>query len=332
VLGTGYLDLYARINSVDEWLVDYEPLNAVCEGAIEDRLRLLGSTMKNAEVLASTLHRAVQSLCPETLAYIDCLAPPPGGPAGNHESAQQAVAVNAQIAARAALRQVRHSINEFIEAGYGGIVRARDLLLITILATGVVTDLLAIVAVWRHVPTDFAAAAAVYFLVAAGVGLLNALYTSSQSGSAIEDYGLSTVRLIATPLISGLAGVVGVAAYYWIGSLIVQASPPLEATLPLTATSVALSHTPPAIANPSVTPTSLANPPSPVPTAPTPPASLSAGLPALNAIYSLSPASLLVAALFGLAPNLLIAQLQNRADQYKRDIQSSSTADGKPAS
>ncbi len=40
-------------------------------------------------------------------------------------------------------------------------------------------------------------------------------------------------------------------------------------------------------------------------------------------IYSINPLHLILAAIFGLAPNLLIGLLQQKAESYKSDIQSS---------
>jgi hypothetical protein len=51
--------------------------------------------------------------------------------------------------------------------------------------------------------------ASVYFLVAALAGLLNRLRIEYSKSTAVEDYGLSVMRMVAAPLISGLAGVGG---------------------------------------------------------------------------------------------------------------------------
>ena len=51
---------------------------------------------------------------------------------------------------------------------------------------------------------------AVLYLVGALAGLLNRLRIESSRSSAVEDFGLHLARLIATPLLSGLAGVAGV--------------------------------------------------------------------------------------------------------------------------
>ena len=43
----------------------------------------------------------------------------------------------------------------------------------------------------------------------------------------------------------------------------------------------------------------------------------------MESIYSISPWHIILAAIFGLAPNLLIGMLQQKAESYKSDIKSS---------
>jgi hypothetical protein len=54
------------------------------------------------------------------------------------------------------------------------------------------------------------AAVSVFFLIGAMIGLLNRLRGESQSEAALEDYGPSAARLIATPFLSGMTAVFGV--------------------------------------------------------------------------------------------------------------------------
>lgn len=53
-------------------------------------------------------------------------------------------------------------------------------------------------------------AATAFYLVGAVAGLFGRFYAESNSDHSKDDYGLFTARLIATPLLSGLAGVGGV--------------------------------------------------------------------------------------------------------------------------
>ncbi|MBV9257515.1 MAG: hypothetical protein JO215_05805, partial [Ktedonobacteraceae bacterium] len=54
------------------------------------------------------------------------------------------------------------------------------------------------------------AAAAAFYLVGAVTGLFGRFYREAMADTAVDDFGFSTARLVATPLLSGLAGIGGV--------------------------------------------------------------------------------------------------------------------------
>lgn len=56
-------------------------------------------------------------------------------------------------------------------------------------------------------------AAVVFYIVGAMAGLFGRIYSQSKANTGGDDYGLSLVRLISTPLISGLAGIGGAFLY-----------------------------------------------------------------------------------------------------------------------
>jgi hypothetical protein len=67
------------------------------------------------------------------------------------------------------------------------------------------------VAILSGAPKTSVVAAAAFYLVGGVVGLVRQLQSASAGASAAQDdYGLGVVRLIQTPLFSGLAGVGGV--------------------------------------------------------------------------------------------------------------------------
>jgi hypothetical protein len=121
-----------------------------------------------------------------------------------------------------------------------------------------------------NVGASHVVAATIFFLVGAIVGLFNRLHLETQTNTAVNDYGLSMARVIATPVLSGLAGV---------GSALVITllTGAMQNNLPDT----------------------------------------------LMPIYIINPWHIILAAIFGLAPNLLIGMLQQKAESYKSDIQSS---------
>ena len=113
--------------------------------------------------------------------------------------------------ARAVLRQVRHSINEYRSDCWAGLVRVRNHLSGASVFTGVAVYALLWLAIVAGADRESILGAATIFLVGTIVGFFNHCYTDSQTDGLIDDYGLSTARLIATPVLSGVAAVAGVA-------------------------------------------------------------------------------------------------------------------------
>lgn len=112
--------------------------------------------------------------------------------------------------ARAILRSVRHEINEFRNGCWRSIIVARNRLVATMMLTGLTAYLVLAIAIIMGASRQAIAAASTFYLVGATIGLLNQLRSASQNDSAVEDYGLSTARLITMPLFSGLAAIGGV--------------------------------------------------------------------------------------------------------------------------
>jgi hypothetical protein len=108
------------------------------------------------------------------------------------------------------LRYIRRSINEFRDEQRMSLVRARNRLLKTVVLTECICFALAALAVVADVQAPHLTAAVAFFLVGAVVGLFNQMHMDASSETATEDYGLTTVRLLHTPLFSGLAALGGV--------------------------------------------------------------------------------------------------------------------------
>jgi MFS family permease len=123
--------------------------------------------------------------------------------------------------ARVTLREIRRALNEFRDNQRLGIVHTRNQLMATIFVTGFVTYALLCTAVLPVIPTNSGPqpgraailAAVVFFIVGAIAGLFGTIYRQSRANTGGDDYGLSLVRLISTPLISGLAGIGGAFLY-----------------------------------------------------------------------------------------------------------------------
>jgi hypothetical protein len=175
-----------------------------------------------------------------------------------------------------AVREVRHALNDFRDSRVDGIVRARNRLARTTMMTSFTAYLLLLLALALGAPRTSIAAAAIFFLVGALIGLFAQLRSDAELEGVVEDYGLNAARLRQTAVVSGLAAVAGVV---------------------LTAIAIDTTGT-------AQRTTSLAQ------------------------IFNIgnSPGQLLIAAVFGLSPQLLIDRLTERAAQYGKDLNDTEAA------
>jgi hypothetical protein len=197
LLGTGYIDAWRRLHAIDEAVLFLEPVPLVLLDAFSDEMRLEGSSIPQSAALLKRLRLAVLSISSKAAHYLS-EAPPRGD-------------VTDEDAARAALVQVRLAITEFRDSRREGLVRARNRLFATVIFAGITGCVLLYVAILSGAPKSSIAAVAAFYLVGGVVGLVRQLQAASASEAAAQDdYGLGLVRLIQTPLFSGLAAVGGV--------------------------------------------------------------------------------------------------------------------------
>jgi hypothetical protein len=194
--------------------------------------------------------------------------------------------------ARGELRGVRLSINRYRDEQWDKMVSEKRQLLRTMLLTGLTAVAALILAVLAGVERPVIVGAAAFYLVGAIVGLFARLRSEAEGSSAVDDYGLAAARLQVTPLISGLAGIAGVV---------------LMAKVILPVSDVVA----PATIDDSGKVTNIA-------TEVRTPASLHDTFD-----IDLNPSGLLLAAVFGLTPGLVLDRLKSQADQIKGNIQSS---------
>ena len=115
-----------------------------------------------------------------------------------------------KVVARAVLRTVRRSINEFRDKAWDGLIVERNRVLATMFCTGVMVFGLLAIAIIPNPPPSAIVAASIFYLVGAAIGLWGRLRSELQTEIGAEDYGLTAARLITTPLFSGLAAIFGV--------------------------------------------------------------------------------------------------------------------------
>ena len=273
--GSGYCNAWRLIHQAEEAIIEFDCTEEVIYGAMEDKMALQGSVISTSDELLSSLIQAVTVLQPAAGISFNEHQP-------DKNSVTPADSTRDEATARSVLRGVRRVLNTLQDRSWEGLLRARNRLLASIAITGLVTHvLLCITVLTIPIPnasnhyTDPLVAATAFYLVGAVTGLFGRFYQESTTGSAVDDFGFSTTRLIATPLLSGLAGIGGVLLLITLaalgGSVLSSANGPLD----------------------------------------------------LGQIFVIKPQLLLIAAVFGLTPNLLITGLQNTARKYESDIQSS---------
>jgi len=234
-LGTGYNSAWSLLHHAEEALIEWECVPEVIRGAIHDKLAIQGSAISDKDELLDKLARAVTTLDPAAVVYLkdhqskesselDQLAEAFKQKAikqirsenGLDDDVSKGVDPKAKLMARAALREVRSTLNSFRDKSWEGIVRARNKLLASIAVTGTVTHiLLGITILTSHMPNAIHPASALmaataFYLIGAVTGLFGRFYHESIASNAVDDFGFSIARLVATPLLSGLAGIGGV--------------------------------------------------------------------------------------------------------------------------
>jgi hypothetical protein len=208
VNGTGYIAAWEGIHRAEEALIGAEEAEELDQEVQHDKLRLHGAALPNAEDLRHLLSAAEDFLCRSSggswrhLRALVC---------GHHRNRQrERDCITGLPVARRVLREVRFNVNDFRDSSWNGLLQLRNQTIAAQLLTEFAALGLLAFAVVTGAPSAAVIGGAVLFVVAATVGLFSHLYQLSQADTAIEDYGLSTARLLTLPVYAGLAGVGGV--------------------------------------------------------------------------------------------------------------------------
>lgn len=349
-IGTGYNSAWTLLHHAEEVMIEVADVQTVIRGAEHDFLAIEGSGIDESDSLLDSVLQAVEILDADSLVYfkehqpgsssvalrqikqkLDTLGNAsgsntsgasstnntnsPGTPPANNANAStpsgaassstpgtptgasaantpntKCPDANAQAIAKGMLREVRSTLNDYRDKRWEGLVRQRGRLMKAIVLAGIVTHALLCITLLSDPPAlarqSFTPlqygilSAAIFYMVGAIAGLFVRFSGESQGGTSVDDFGLSTIRLIATPVLSGLAGVLGVLVTETLASL---GEPALLG---------------------SVTTKSLD----------------------LATLFTLDPRLLLTAAIFGVTPNLVIRGLQQKANEYENELQSTKAA------
>jgi hypothetical protein len=147
-----------------------------------------------------------QSLAQAMLALLKKAADPPSPSAANNGQVSQ----QSKQEARANIRKVKSALHKFTNERWDGLVRTRNQLMVTAFLTAFFTYILVVIAILANVPSMNTLDAMVFYFLGAIVGLFGRLFDERNADTVLDDYGLSMARIIVTPLISGLAALVGV--------------------------------------------------------------------------------------------------------------------------
>ena len=226
---TGYLHIWDCLHRAEEALIEVQPLTDVVAGAAYDNLRLAGSNIDHAGQLCTILKRAMHELGPSATKYLpeDATAAlsreTPEAVLSTSRAELVIVPVHSETPAdltdthskelpRAILRMVRRAINEYVDRRYKAFVLARNRLVDLLMLTGITVWALLSIAIMEGAPPTAIAAASVFYLTGTIIGSLDRLYLGSREQARIEilDYGLSDMRLVAQPTVSGIAAVAGI--------------------------------------------------------------------------------------------------------------------------
>lgn len=197
--GASYVGTLRRVHRAEEALFTVAPVATVVAEALYDRSRLAGSTIGNrTELLAAgaialrALDRGSSMLVPSAPMLAE----------GQGELSD--------AAGREVIRRIRQAINEFRDDRSSELVRLRRRLTQSLLFTGMTAVIVLLFAIMAAVPIVTILGGVAYYLIGALVGLLQRIHGELELESSVEDFGLSTARLLLAPLVSGLAAVAGV--------------------------------------------------------------------------------------------------------------------------
>jgi hypothetical protein len=305
VLANGYTSIARELHRAEEALFIVETTSEIVGDALHDDLSLEDSGLKNrftlrrmirdampviSQAAADTLLRPVPAL-PQTAALL-MRAKARGQDQANGLSDYEA---------REALREVRFAINDYRDDIVDSFARGRNRLIWTYLMVAISTYVLLGLGMLSEVPKPALVSVSALYMVGALVGLFSRLRIEASRPSTNDDYGLYLARLLTGPLLSGLAGVAGV---YLVAQAPAFLGPVTEIGSAAASSAPAASPGPAEVATAAAQARPLAD------------------------IYDLAKNHLAfaVSAVFGLAPGLLTARLQQQVDRLERDLQRSEPA------
>ena len=227
---------------------------------------------------------------------------------------------------RMIIQAIHRSLNTYRGTRWSELGRARWQLMITTTVAGIVAFFLLALGLIRGIHPEQLMTGWAYFLVGAVAGLFLRLYLASKESQVSDDYGLEAARVYQTPLLSGMAAVIGVVLM-----ASVAGSNLADVLTPDPDSAAVAMASPEASADASASPAATTSPaptPTPLPSGGAsasvdePAASKQATEATLANAFNLGtyPVGLVVALAFGLTPNLVLRRLGVSASKAKEDL------------
>jgi hypothetical protein len=223
-LGTGYVNAWHLVHHIQEALVGVETIEEVIGEVVHDIRAIQNTSISDSKDLIRKMLQAVKDLRSEALAYfeelradkyyVDVFASSNVDLADSYPVANSSGPTQqGEQLARETIRQVKHALNIYQDSLRRTLVRSRNIIYIAIALTAFITYfLLSALMLWRSDPLSIGPVT-VYYMIGAITGLFVRFYNEANSkrvDAPPDDYGLIISRLIATPLLSGLAAIGGV--------------------------------------------------------------------------------------------------------------------------
>jgi hypothetical protein len=215
----GYLNLSRLLHRAEEALIMVEPVEALVADGSRIEVAIRNSAIDNKEYYLRMLKKALDYLSPNRFQQFQGSVDEENKSA---ESASSAVSSETGIVGvpsdsrqnsdvRATIREVCYIFNGFQDDQWEKLVHVRNQLLWLIVLLGSILYTLLMLMIAFKVTPVVLGSAMFFFLIGAGVGLLSRLYKQTRADSSLDNTHLAGVRLMAAPLISGLAALGGIA-------------------------------------------------------------------------------------------------------------------------
>jgi hypothetical protein len=212
--GNGYLTAWEHLHRAEEALLGAEGAEGLLHETIHDELRVVDSNIPSKAELLRLLSAVKKKV--DAGAALDSNIQRRGLPlkllcaVRKQMGAAAALSPPELAQARATMKEVRCSVNEYRDSRWNGLLQLRLQTMAALLLTEYAALALVALAYFSGATSQALGAVFGLFVVGAAVGLFYHVWEQSKAEAAVEDYGLSMARLITVPVFSGLAGVGGV--------------------------------------------------------------------------------------------------------------------------